>query len=196
MASEKEWVQSLHSRLNAEIVAFKDNEWRLRIDAGMKLAYAYEILQYNSKGPDLRHNARYETDLLLYDARENGDWIPRVVIECKKGGVTTNDALTYSAKAETHKRVHPYLRYGILVGDFGTTIPGRLIRHGAYFDFMMVWAVAEPTEAEWQDFVGVIHQEVKASRTLQSLLTENRSRGRPRFHLLHRPLCLKGLDES
>ncbi|MHB1422294.1 MAG: hypothetical protein ACYC3I_03665 [Gemmataceae bacterium] len=110
MASEKEWVQFLRLRLNTEIDAFNDNEWRLRIEAGRKLAYPYEILQYNSEGPDLRHNASYETDLLLYDARENpGEWIPRVVIECKKGGVTTHDALTYSAKAETHKRVHPYL---------------------------------------------------------------------------------------
>jgi hypothetical protein len=195
MACEKEWVRSLQSRLSAVVAAPGEADWTVRIDAGEKLAYAYEILQYDSEGPDLRHSARYEPDLLIYDTRENGDWIPRVVLECKKGAVTTHDALTYSAKAETHKRVHPYLRYGILVGDFDTAIPGRLIRHGAYFDFMMVWASSKPSGAEWQDLVGVIQDEIKASRAIQALLTENRFRGRTRFRLLHRPLSLKGSDE-
>ncbi len=193
MASEAEWVKSLQPRLSTALTVSNDNQWSVRIDIGKKLAYAYEILQYNSTGPHVR-SAEYETDLLIYDSQENGDWIPRVVLECKKGAVTTHDALTYSAKAETHKRVHPYLRYGILVGDFDTAIPGRLIRHGIYFDFMMVWLSSEPTEAEWQDFIKVIQEEIQASRAMQSLLTESRLRGRTRYRLLHRPLRLKGSD--
>src|SRR5438105_15396623 len=115
MATEKEWVQLLQPRLDAELRRCGEAEWNLRVDAGEKLTYAYEILRYSAEGPDHRLSAKYETDLLFYDIRENGDWIPRVVLECKKGRISTHDALTYSAKAATHKHVHPYLRYGVLL---------------------------------------------------------------------------------
>jgi hypothetical protein len=191
MATEKEWVRSLQPRLDDALRACGDGEWNVHADAGEKLTYAHEIMRYNTEGPDQRHSARYETDLLVYDIRDNGDWIPRVVLECKTWGVSTHDALTYSAKAATHKHVHPYLRYGILIGDFGTALPGRLIRHGAYFDFMMVWSSQEPTNDEWSELVELLKDEVQASRTLQALLTENRTRGRKKFRLLHRPLRWK-----
>jgi hypothetical protein len=51
----------------------------------------------------------YQTDLLISERLDDGeDWTPRVVVEFKLGSVTTHDALTYSAKAATHKNVHPY----------------------------------------------------------------------------------------
>ncbi|GAI54911.1 unnamed protein product, partial [marine sediment metagenome] len=57
-------------------------------------------------------------------------------IEGKINSVTTHGAITYSQKASTHKNVHPYLRYGILLGNRKHyPLPGRLFRHGAYFDF-------------------------------------------------------------
>jgi hypothetical protein len=119
-----------------------------------------------------------------------------VVLECKTWGISTHDALTYSAKPATHKHVHPYLRYGILLGDFGTALPGWLIRHGAYFDFMMVWSSQEPTGEEWAELIEVLADEVRASRMLQSLLTESRSQARRKFRLLHRPLRLKSRRNS
>jgi hypothetical protein len=111
------------------------------------------------------------------------------------GQRTTHDALTYSTKASTHKHVHPYLRYGTLIGAFDDALPGRLIRHGVYFDFMMVWSDEEATDEEWSDLTGLLAEEVRASRTLQALLTESRIRGRKRFRLLHRPLRLSGAGE-
>jgi hypothetical protein len=194
MATEREWVRSIQPRLDEALQACGDGEWRVRVDAGKKLTYADEVLRYNSEGPDHRHSAKYETDLLVYDTRENGGWIPRVVLECKTWEITTHDALTYSAKASTHKHVHPYLRYGILIGDFGTALPGRLIRHGAYFDFMTVWSSQEGTSQEWSELIELLKEEVEASRILQSILTETRSRGRKKFRLLHRPLRLKESD--
>jgi hypothetical protein len=113
------------------------------------------------------------------------------VIECKQG-VSTHDALTYSAKAATHKQVHPYLRYGFLLAGYESALPGRLIRHGAYFDFMMFWSAQEPTKSEWADLVEVLADEIETSRTLQALVTKNRVWGRKKFRLLHRQLRLKG----
>jgi hypothetical protein len=109
--------------------------------------------------------------------------------------VTTHDALTYSTKAATHKHVHPYLRYGVLIGDFGTSLPGRLIRHGAYFDFMAAWGSEKPTASEWAEIVDVLRDEITASRTLHALLSDSRSKTRKKFRLLHRPLRLQQSDK-
>ena len=96
-----------------------------------------------------------------------------------------------SGKAATHKQVHPYLRYGILVGSFGAAVPTRLVRHGAYFDFMAVWEDADASQAEWEELVDVLTNEARASRLLQDVLAGGR--GRP-FRLLHRPLVFRGLQ--
>ena len=190
--SEKDWVRSLRPLLQESLKDCGDGEWRVEVCFGEKLIYANEIFQYQADGPHQHRHASYETDLLVYDIRGNGDWVPRVVVECKLGSVTTHDALTYSAKASTHKHVHPYLRYGTLSGAFDDALPGRLIRHGAYFDFMMVWSGEEATDDEWSDLTGLLAEEVAASRTLQTLLTDSRNRDRKRFRLLHRPLRLTG----
>ncbi|MBL8822278.1 MAG: hypothetical protein JNJ77_06780 [Planctomycetia bacterium] len=189
--SEKEWSNLLQPRLDKALLKNIEGEWTLRACAGEKLTYAHEVSRYHADDTEKRYSSKYETDLLLYDTNEQGDWIPRVVIELKLAGITTHDALTYSTKASTHKHVHPYLRYGILVGNFDTALPGRLIRHGTYFDFMIVWPAEHPSKREWSDFVGVLIEEAQASRCLQSLLTESRQRQRKRYQILHRPLRLK-----
>lgn len=187
--SEREWVQWLQNRLQPALEKCGDKDWRVEVCFGEKLAYAHEIMTYHENGGNVSRAAKYETDVLIYDINSANDWIPRVVLECKVGSVTTHDALTYSTKAATHKHVHPYLRYGILIGAFDTALPGRLIRHGAYFDFMMVWQAEEPSEKEWSGLTDLLADEIEASRTLQTLLTD-RTRSRKRFRLLHRPLRL------
>jgi len=176
--------------LQAFLSDSSEGEWRVDVRGAFRLTYANEITHYHEDDSAEHHRAGYETDILVSDVRDGGDWIPRLVLECKLGSVTTHDALTYSAKAATHKHVHPYLRYGALIGGYGGDLPGRLIRHGAYFDFMMVWQENEPSKTEWSELSLLVVEEVKASRLLQILLTENRVRGRKRFHLLHRPLRL------
>src|SRR5437016_776519 len=159
MASEKDWAASLQRRLDLELRACGIDGWTTRVDAGERLAYAHEILRYDKAGPAHCHTPGYQTDLLVYDIRDNDDWIPRVVVECKLG-VTTHDALTYSTKAATHKQVHPYLRYGIWIGGFNRALPARLLRHGAYFDFIGVSTTLNPVGGDWNDFVEVVKQEL------------------------------------
>ena len=169
---------------------FRPSKGRLERYDPYRLPYAYEVTSYKDDQPEGRRAARYQTDLLVYDEVGGGEhWVPRVVVECKVKGVTTHDALTYSGKAATHKQVHPYLRYGMLVGRYGAAVPARLVRHGAFFDFMAVWEDADAGKAEWEDLLDVLTQEVRASRQLQELLAGAR---RKPFRLLHRPLVLKG----
>jgi hypothetical protein len=194
MASERQWALGLKNRLSTHLETCRKGEWCVNVCAGDRLAYANEIIRYHEAGLPEMHQAEYQTDILLYDTTKGGDWVPRVVIECKQG-IHTHDALIYSTKATTHKQVHPYLRYGLLI-CYETALPGRVIRHGAFFDFMMVWKSQKPREEEWTEFVRVVQSEVRASRLLQELLTENRRWKRESFRLLHRPLQVKGLPES
>jgi hypothetical protein len=100
--------------------------------------------------------------------------------------------ITYSQKAATHKNVHPYLRYGILLGNRKHyPLPGRLFRHGAYFDFMLSWPAFEPTGVELDDLVRLIQDEVKASRDLEEIIFHSRDPKRPNYTCLHRPLRLR-----
>lgn len=149
---EVAWVARLRPQLEAALQSLSFQGTKVRVDTGYRLPYAYEVTRYNEDAPDRQRIARYETDLLVYDDLPEGKlWVPRVVVECKIKGVTTHDALTYSSKAATHKHVHPYLRYGPLIDSYGSAVlPARLVRHGAYFDFMAVWEKADPAGPKWR----------------------------------------------
>jgi hypothetical protein len=189
--NERAWAKSLAERLVRDLSGYGKNESTIAVTDGKKLPYKCEIYKYsgdNKAEPDM---SNYETDLLVSDKWSDGRWVPRVVVECKLA-ITTHDALTYSAKAATHKHVHPYLRYGILVGDLkNQALPGRLVKHGADFDFMLSWEERDPSNNEWQHLYDLLRQEVDTSRELQEMFTTNRSSQRKRYHSLHRKLVLE-----
>ncbi len=114
------------------------------------------------------------------------------MIEAKIGNVTTHDAITYSQKAANHKAVHPYLRYGIILGAWKDyALPSRLFRHGAHFDFMFAFAGTEPSEVEGERFVSLIENETGSSRTLERITFDSRKRDREKFNLFQRRLVLE-----
>jgi len=185
---EKEWVQRVAVTLESAINERFQAEKSIRVQTGKRLAYTQHIQRYEGERAFVESH-KYETDLLLLDALGSSGWIPRVVIEAKLDRVTTHDALTYSAKAATHKAVHPYLRYGILIGNWGESkFPVRLIRHGAHFDFMATWRSSDAAPGEWAMFMDVVADEIKASRALQQMFEKHRSHSRKAVRLLHRPL--------
>ncbi len=156
-----------------------------------KLPYGYEIRRYGSAQPDAA-DIRYETDLLIVQRLEDSCWIPRVVIEAKINSINTHDAITYSEKASAHKLVHPYLRYGVILGNRRSySLPGRLFRHGAHFDFMMSFKSFRPTRNERAILRRLIRSEVKASQRFEHILYEARRSDRRRYTLLQRRLFLK-----
>jgi len=187
--NEKEWVESVISLVPERMRATDPS---LGIDSAKRLTYAHEIRDYEGSEPKTRNSILYETDVLVTEETEENVWKPRVVVEAKLARITTHDAITYSEKASTHKHVHPYLRYGILIGDRKHyPLPGRLFRHGAYFDFMVSWMGLVPTESELDRFVTLILSEVQASRHLEDILYTSRQRGRSKYTLLHKPLVLE-----
>jgi hypothetical protein len=81
----------------------------------------------------------FEQDILLYETPDSSDAfpvVPRVVAEVKFNRVTTHDTIVYSEKARRIRTVYPYVRYGLILGDF-KTIPGRVLRLGQGFDFIV-----------------------------------------------------------
>lgn len=187
--NEKQWVRSIVDKIQAGI---DRHESKLVITDGRKLPYAYEILSYYGQKPKEPKSIAYETDLLVYEKLTDQEWKPRLIIEAKINSINTHDAITYSQKAFTHKNVHPYLRYGILIGNRKHyPLPGRLFRHGAYFDFMLSWVSFEPSEVEFNQLLDLIIAEVETSRNLEEIIFNSRNPNRERYTYLHRPLVLK-----
>ncbi|MCK4785899.1 MAG: hypothetical protein KAV87_19240 [Desulfobacteraceae bacterium] len=192
MMTEKEWVESLAHRLEGFSQGLCTAGREVGVEAHKKLLYAHEVFEYDTSLTGTPIVSDFQTDLLIFDKLTNNRWTPRVVIECKVGDVTTHDALIYSTKARTHKQVHPYLRYGILIGGLGEDgVPGRLFRHGPYFDFMVAWAHLKPSKQKWDEFTDMLAKEIRASRRISYMLRESRSRSRKRYTIVHRPLRFK-----
>lgn len=147
---------------------------------------------YSGNEPSGFNQIGYETDILVYEQFANENWKPRIIIETKINKVTTHDAITYSQKAQTHKNVHPYLRYGILIGNRKHyPLPGRLFRHGQHFDFMQSWVKYNADNNEWLELIRILENEIEASKMLEEILFNSRSRTREKYTILHRPLILK-----
>lgn len=192
MTGEKKWVKSWVKKLETDLNKSQPAKERVKVDDQKPLIYAYKIETYVGENPQHCSNSNYITDVLIWDEKNDGSWVPRVVIETKLKGVTTHDALTYSAKAATHKNVHPYLRYGILIGDFGDRpLPAKLFKHGAYFHFMLIWPTPKPKQPEWKEFLDLIKDEINASRVIETPLKDSRKKNRRRIRSIHRPLRIK-----
>ena len=180
--NESQWVELIASRIRRSLRLPS-----VRVETGFALPYGYEIASY---GKDRKSQTiKYQTDLLLIEDVGDSRWKPRVVVEAKIRSVNTHDAITYSQKAIAHRGVHPYLRYGIMLGDRQHyPLPGRLYRHGTQFDFMLSFKGCVPTPAEWKRFLQVLRAEIRASQTMEEILYESRRRGRTRYTVLHRKL--------
>jgi hypothetical protein len=193
--SEIDWAKYVVGIINGKLKELFPKH-SLRAEPEKSLVYAYEINDYDAEGSHKpAETMEFKTDILIFEELSNERWKPRVVIETKIRGVTTHDAITYSKKAANHKAVHPYLRYGIFIGQIDK-IPRRLIRHGENFDFMISWVGDKPSSEELDSFIGVIKEEVEASLQLDSIYgRKTKGNESQKFTVLHRPLVLKPKPE-
>jgi len=181
---EVDWAKQISNKIERELLRTLPS---IRVEACKKLIYANEIREYGNSTASYNEMA-YETDILVYELLKN-TWRPRVAIETKIERITTHDAITYSQKSSTHKSVHPYLRYGILLGKRSNyPLPGRLFRHGAYFDFMLSWEGYKAKSKEWKILIKILKLEIEASRKLEEMFFKSRNVDRKRYYALHKPL--------
>lgn len=156
-----------------------------------KVPYAQEILSYDldfEKGKE--HTMAFETDLLVYEKK---DLIkPRIIIESKVNNISTHDAITYSYKAQTHKNVTPYIRYGIMLGNRKHyPLPGRLFRHGTNFDFMISFKAFTLSDDEKLAFIELVKKEISYSQKIEDMIYESRFKSRKHYYILQKELRLE-----
>lgn len=188
--NEIEWAANISERLNEHFSKRTPELSRLHSGCNQWLPYRFEIFDYSDGDGIKGHSTPYKTDILIWDRVSDTTRVPRVVIETKLR-ISTQDALTYSAKAETHKQVHPYLRYGLLMGGAEHTVPVRLFRHGAFFDFMATWKSQEPSKGEFQRLVGILEEEVTISRTIEGFVGPKGSKTKKRYSVIRRKLSFE-----
>ncbi len=144
---------------------------------------ALQLGQDSNLEPTRGGGTGFEQDLLLFERASGGatSIIPRVSVELKFGGVSTHDSIVYSEKARRIRAIYPFVRYGLILGGL-THIPGRTLRLGTEFDFV----VAMPTpirEAGLNRLAKVLRVELRLSCKLSDVL-----RGRDKVAALHRSL--------
>ena len=184
--TEADWVELIAKHLGAAPL-FQSG--RLTVETRFRLAYGHEVSTYGREGQPTTRLHSYQTDMIIVEHARNGDYWPRVVVEAKIRSVSTHDAITYSAKAAAHRAVHPYLRYGMMLGKRGNfPLPWRLYSHGTEFDFMISFKSFKPSDVEMRQLSKLLHSEVQASRTLQRILTRGHKGDHDLHTMLHRKL--------
>ena len=125
-----------------------------------------EVMSQESIRKPRRGVSAFQTDLCIFEELTPEILIPRVVVEFKTK-ITTHDILTYNAKATKHKKIYPYLRYGILASG-EKVVPGRVFTHNESLDFFA--SVADLAETELKAFLeNLLIKEVSSSKCLEDI---------------------------
>jgi len=127
-----------------------------------------QALRYGA-GASIRQE--FKVDILLQDPPSS----PRVAIELKAGGINTHDLLAYSAKANLHRALCGFLRYGIFVaGDRSRGVTAKYLWHGHEFDFMFGCKGDRPTSRDLKKLEEIVAYEVAISRKLEKWVNQKR----------------------
>lgn len=194
--TERVWAKKIAMMLGDELQALEGMA-AISVETECPLRYSAALTNMNPiEGQDgyfseewIQTDCEFTTDILIWEKTgdpERYSWIPCVVIECKLNQVTTHDVLTYAAKADKHRSVFPYLRYGLLIGGMHW-LPARVPLHGGGFDFTAAMCGEEKPD-RFKPFLDVIASEIRASRMLYKMMTDRRNGERTRYSVLHRPL--------
>lgn len=136
-----------------------------QVDQGVSLLYRIEIDSSGKASNDGRDAPRrgqyaFQTDILVTRGKT-----PLVVVELKAGSFSSHDVITYSWKAQRHKQVYPYLRYGFAV--VGVEALGRrFLTHNEGFDFAAAIADAGRIEDE---LVPIIRRQISSAERIIEL---------------------------
>lgn len=184
--TEKQWVETVKDFLISQKL-----QKNIKIETLAKLPYAYEILEYDlAKKPSKETSMSFETDLLIYE--QVGEIIkPRIIIEAKLKEITSHDAITYSYKAQNHKTITPFIRYGIIIGNRKHySLPGRLFRHGTNFDFMVSFQKYKLSTTEQTAFLKLLKKELHYSKQIEEIFINSRSSNREHYFVMQKELTL------
>ena len=199
-SKEKKWTKKICKKLNESLESHG-----LHVDTFQKIPYSHVIDGYSNEKTSSKNwtpisymNPEcFETDLVIYELK-NGIKKPRVIVEVKYESITTHDAITYSCKAEKHKNITPYLRYGIMIGASDNKgLPSRLFHHGTNFDFMFSFVNEEPSPIEWDTYLDMILKEVEYSKTIEGILKDKgKKKNKTKYYMLQKQLVLTKISDD
>lgn len=145
----------------------------LRVERGAPLLYEItvnnnlEVMTELQVREPKRGKSAFQTDLCIFEDKSSEISIPRVVIEFKTK-ITTHDILTYSAKAIRHKKIYPYLRYGVIAST-EKAVPGRVFTHNEGLDFFA--SIDGLGEIKFKRFLrSLLKAEIAASKCLEEVV--------------------------
>jgi len=157
---EKEFTEEVQQKLQVKLADYE-------VLIGENLIYRVIIddnVEYKPKDPKepSRGNLSFQTDLMIKRNK-----VPLVIIEVKYGKFTTHDVLVYSIKAQKHKEIYPYIRYGLLIGDY-KIIYNRFFTHNFGFDFAL--AIADTEIGSINKLTRVINAQIENAEKLLNIL--------------------------
>jgi len=177
---EREFAKRLQEELKEKLKKDKD----YIVERGGNLLYKVTIdenVQFKPDNPEYpkRSSFAFQTDLLIAKKviKDNKEvYLPLVVIETKyksrkNNPPTTHEVLSYSTKAQMHKNIYPYLRYGLVIGG-ATKIPKRFFIHNLGFDFAYAMNKVED-KASLNDLFKIIKQQINNALIMLNILENN-----------------------
>ena len=167
--NEKEFTKQLLRKLQEGL-----KNKGVKVQEKSNLIYKISIDENLSFVPNKPHKPKrgdyaFQTDLLIV---KKGNNTPLVVIEIKYNGFSTHDILTYSAKAQKHKEIYPYLRYGLVVGK-SDKIHNRFFTHNTGFDFAYVLNSIADTKSI-KELVKIVKQQIDNAFLLLNIVKKDR----------------------
>jgi hypothetical protein len=163
--NEAKFKEKLQERLREKL---RDPE--VKVEKNKNLIYKVLVnenfeFEPNTPRKPKRGSYAFQTDLLI--TSKDGS-LPLVVIETKYGGFSTHDVLTYSTKAQKHKEIYPYLRYGLVVGG-ENKIYNRFFTHNIGFDFAYALESVDNSDSI-KDLAEILKCQIKNARSLLGIL--------------------------
>lgn len=137
---------------------------------GRNILYRIEVdgsgkVSHGKSDTPRRGQYAFQTDILVTKGE-----IPLVVVELKVGSFSTHDVITYSWKAERHKKVYPYLRYGFAVVEIDI-LGRRFVTHNEGFDFAV--ALPDPTGIKTA-LVAIVRRQIASAERIIALTRPSR----------------------
>lgn len=152
--------------------------------------YSHRNLIYNRiygieepKTPRRGKNA-LEADIVIEEVLNSNVGIPLVAIELKTGAYfNTHDVITTSKKAEKHKSIYPWLRYGFIWFS-NQSIRTLFFRHNESLDFAggISEYDVENMQNRWQILVRLVQSQIQIAETFRGIITHDENFEGPIFY--------------
>ncbi|MFC1650537.1 hypothetical protein ACFL2X_03105 [Candidatus Latescibacterota bacterium] len=175
--TEEEFTERLIEYLKINMTSLKGCEIETKRSVLYNIFFddtGHLCLNLNEKNEPKRGSGQgFEQDIIIFE--RNDDFIkiatsiiPRVIAEVKYESITTHDIIVYSEKSQLIRKIYPYVRYGLIIGN-KNSIPGRVLRLGTNFDFILCLKLDDLFEAR-----KIFDKEVNISRQLCDALFKNK----------------------